>query len=91
MDWDKTPVNAYLPEFETIDPVLTSQLTTQGLISHRTYISDGFKRKNHGIPYRVASYQDAVESRFTELPLDGMIRTIAAAGDMFSNVLDIAR
>ncbi|KAF9314025.1 hypothetical protein BG003_004592 [Podila horticola] len=84
MDWDKTPVNAYLPEFETIDPVLTSQLTTQGLLSHRT-------RKNHVIPYRVASYQDAVESRFTEMPLDGMIRTIAAAGDMLSNVLDIAR
>lgn len=36
MDWDSTPVNTYLPEFETIDPVLTSQLTMQDLLSHRT-------------------------------------------------------
>ncbi|KAF9382188.1 hypothetical protein CPC16_009489 [Podila verticillata] len=36
MDWDTTPVNTYLPEFETIDPVLTSQLTMQDLLSHRT-------------------------------------------------------
>lgn len=36
MDWDMTPVNSYLPEFETIDPVLTSQLTMQDLLSHRT-------------------------------------------------------
>ncbi|KAG0014841.1 hypothetical protein BGZ82_001625 [Podila clonocystis] len=36
MDWDTTPVNTYLPEFETIDPVLTSQLTLQDLLSHRT-------------------------------------------------------
>jgi len=36
MDWDTTPVNTYLPEFETHDPVLTSQLTMQDLLSHRT-------------------------------------------------------
>ncbi|KAG0094590.1 hypothetical protein BGZ93_007027 [Podila epicladia] len=36
MDWDTTPVNTYLPEFETIDPILTSQLTMQDLLSHRT-------------------------------------------------------
>lgn len=36
MDWDSTPVNTYLPEFETIDPILTSQLTMQDLLSHRT-------------------------------------------------------
>ncbi|KAF9419443.1 hypothetical protein BGZ94_009404 [Podila epigama] len=36
MDWDKTPVNTYLPEFETSDPVLTSQLTLEDLLSHRT-------------------------------------------------------
>ncbi|KAG0360988.1 hypothetical protein BG005_009448 [Podila minutissima] len=36
MDWDTTPVNTYLPEFETINPVLTSQLTMQDLLSHRT-------------------------------------------------------
>lgn len=36
MDWDTTPVNAYLPEFETSDPVLTSHLIMQDLLSHRT-------------------------------------------------------
>ncbi|KAF9301299.1 hypothetical protein BGZ74_006878 [Mortierella antarctica] len=36
MGWDKTPVNTYLPEFETTDPVPTSQFTMQDLLSHRT-------------------------------------------------------
>ncbi|KAF9933299.1 hypothetical protein FBU30_005883 [Linnemannia zychae] len=36
MDWDTTPVNTYLPEFELKDPVLTSQLTMADLLSHRT-------------------------------------------------------
>ncbi|KAF9910100.1 hypothetical protein EC991_007232 [Linnemannia zychae] len=36
MDWDKTPVNKYLPEFELKDPVLTSQLTLADMLSHRT-------------------------------------------------------
>ncbi|KAF8966713.1 hypothetical protein BGZ46_000327 [Entomortierella lignicola] len=40
MDWDKTPVNKFLPEFELKDPVLTSQLTLVDLLSHRT----GLKR-----------------------------------------------
>ncbi|KAF9370424.1 hypothetical protein CPB97_002748, partial [Podila verticillata] len=31
---DSTPVNTYLPESEAIDPVLTSQLTQQDLLSH---------------------------------------------------------
>ncbi|KAF9361258.1 hypothetical protein BGX26_004777 [Mortierella sp. AD094] len=36
MDWDTTPVNQYLPEFELKDPILTSQLTLADLLSHRT-------------------------------------------------------
>lgn len=36
MDWDTTPVNTYLPEFELKDPVLTSQLTLVDVLSHRT-------------------------------------------------------
>ncbi|KAG0279609.1 hypothetical protein BGZ95_000742 [Linnemannia exigua] len=36
VDWDTTPVNKYLPEFELKDPVLTSQLTFADLLSHRT-------------------------------------------------------
>ncbi|KAF8930770.1 hypothetical protein BGZ47_000395 [Haplosporangium gracile] len=36
VDWDKTPVSHYLPEFQLKDPVLTSQLTFADLLSHRT-------------------------------------------------------
>ncbi|KAI8603714.1 beta-lactamase/transpeptidase-like protein [Dissophora ornata] len=36
MDWDKTPVSKYLPEFELKDPALTAQLTLIDLLSHRT-------------------------------------------------------
>ena len=36
MDWDTTPVNTYLPEFELKDPVLIPQLTLVDLLSHRT-------------------------------------------------------
>ncbi|KAG0279607.1 hypothetical protein BGZ95_000740 [Linnemannia exigua] len=39
MDWDTTPVNTYLPEFELKDPILTSQLTLDDLLSHRTTLS----------------------------------------------------
>ncbi|KAF9898056.1 hypothetical protein BX616_004552 [Lobosporangium transversale] len=38
MDWEKTPVSAYLPEFQLQDPVLTSELTMTDLLSHRTRI-----------------------------------------------------
>ncbi|KAF9284875.1 hypothetical protein BGZ68_004332 [Mortierella alpina] len=36
VDWDKTPVSEYLPEFELKDPVLTSQLTFGDMLAHRT-------------------------------------------------------
>ncbi|KAG0328459.1 hypothetical protein BG000_000485 [Podila horticola] len=168
MDWDTTPVNTYLPDFVTIDPVLTSQLTLQDLLSHRTtfpsldvswfwgnetrrdlirrirhvpvdpklrsntnynnvmycvageaaanvagipierlvrdkifkplgFTSMGFTMKamsktpNHALPYKAASYEDAIASRFIELPLDGMAEKSAAAGDMYASVLDLAR
>ncbi|KAG0292442.1 hypothetical protein BGZ96_004122 [Linnemannia gamsii] len=38
MDWDTTPVNTYLPEFELKDPVHTSTLTMVDLLSHRTLV-----------------------------------------------------
>lgn len=198
MDWDTTPVNTYLPEFETHDPVLTSQLTMQDLLSHRTirifprlasiepvnsnrltmffhyftfyqplpgfdttwvwsnetrrdlikrirhvpvkpklgvrvnynnvmycvageaaanvagisleqlvrnkifrplgFSSMGFsshemsKSRNYVILYTAASYNSAVAGRFIELdPLDDGVEKSAAAGDMYSNVLDLAR
>ncbi|KAG0024598.1 hypothetical protein BGZ80_000899 [Entomortierella chlamydospora] len=40
MDWDKTPVSRYLPEFELQDPILTSRLTMADLLSHRTGFPD---------------------------------------------------
>ncbi|KAF9301303.1 hypothetical protein BGZ74_006882 [Mortierella antarctica] len=169
MDWDTTPVNTYLPEFETQDPVLTSQLTMQDLLSHRTplpgfdtawvwsnetrrdlikrirhvpvkpklgvrvnynnvmycvtgeaaanvagisleqlvhnkifrplgYSSMDFssremsKSRNYATPYTATSYNDAVAGRLIELdPLDDGVEKSAAAGDMYSNVLDLAR
>ncbi|KAF9538004.1 hypothetical protein EC957_007373 [Mortierella hygrophila] len=39
MDWNETPVNKYLPEFELKDPIITSQLTIADLLSHRTRLS----------------------------------------------------
>ncbi|KAG0058614.1 hypothetical protein BGZ89_001142 [Linnemannia elongata] len=36
VDWNKTPVSEYFPEFQLKDPVLTSQLTFADLLSHRT-------------------------------------------------------
>ncbi|KAF9983903.1 hypothetical protein BGZ75_004543 [Mortierella antarctica] len=36
VDWDKTPVSNYLPEFELKDPILTSQLTFADMLAHRT-------------------------------------------------------
>ncbi|KAF9576219.1 hypothetical protein EC968_009778 [Mortierella alpina] len=38
LDWDKTPVNKYLPEFELDDVTMTSQLTLVDMLSHRTGI-----------------------------------------------------
>ncbi|KAF9016361.1 hypothetical protein BGZ52_005928, partial [Haplosporangium bisporale] len=168
MEWNTVPVNTYLPEFETIDPVLTSQLTLKDLLSHRTnfppldlswmwgnetrlnlikrirhipvsskmrattnynnvmycvageaaanvagvpfeqlvhdkifkplgFSSMGFtmgemsKSPDFAVPYLSETYEDAVAGRFVELPLDGAAEKSAAAGDMYSNVMDLAR
>ncbi|KAF9572600.1 hypothetical protein EC968_009672 [Mortierella alpina] len=40
LDWDTTPVNKYLPEFELKDPTLTSQLTFVDLLSHRSAVDN---------------------------------------------------
>ncbi|KAF8949963.1 hypothetical protein BGZ52_004185, partial [Haplosporangium bisporale] len=36
MDWDKTPVSTYLPEFQLKDPYLNSQVTLADILSHRS-------------------------------------------------------
>ncbi|KAH7056549.1 beta-lactamase/transpeptidase-like protein [Linnemannia elongata] len=43
MDWNETPVNKYLPEFELKNPVLTSQLTMADLLSHHTRLDRGME------------------------------------------------
>ncbi|KAG0028078.1 hypothetical protein BGZ82_008628 [Podila clonocystis] len=168
MDWDTTPVNTYLPEFVTHDPVLTSQLTIQDLLSHRNNFpsldsiwfwgnetrpelikrmrhlevklkmpavvnynnalyavageaaarvagvpfekvvrdkifrplglsNTGFSMpemsegSNFAVPFLRDSYEDAKGGRFTELPLDNAIQKVAAAGDVYSSALDLAR
>ncbi|KAG0042448.1 hypothetical protein BGZ83_000449 [Gryganskiella cystojenkinii] len=40
LDWDKTPVSTYLPEFQLKDPILTSQYTITDLLAHRTSMPD---------------------------------------------------
>ncbi|KAH7054808.1 beta-lactamase/transpeptidase-like protein [Linnemannia elongata] len=39
LDWDETPVNKYLPEFELKNPMHTAQITIADLLSHRTGLS----------------------------------------------------
>ncbi|KAF9309193.1 hypothetical protein BG003_010035 [Podila horticola] len=36
MDWDKTPVSTYLPEFQLKDPYLNSHVTLADILSHRS-------------------------------------------------------
>ncbi|KAF9380431.1 hypothetical protein CPC16_010322, partial [Podila verticillata] len=168
MDWDTTPVNAYLTDFITIDPILTSQLTMQNLLSHRTnfpsldinwfwgkesrrdlikrirYVetksklttslnyhnvmyavageaaarvagvpieqlvrnkilcplgltNTGFtmdelrNSPNFAVPFMADSYKDAVAGQFIELPMDGGTEKTAAAGDIYSDILDLVR
>ncbi|KAF9106464.1 hypothetical protein BGX29_009399 [Mortierella sp. GBA35] len=170
MDWDTTPVNKYLSEFEFKDPVLTSQLTLVDLLSHRTGMPDidlawtrnrtprrelfktirhidtipsklkpyaeysntmyavageaaanvanttwedlvqtrildplglkdsGFsplgmveRSDNHAMPFDASSLKDAQEGRFESGYLEDVVMVDAAAGDMFSNVLDLVK
>ncbi|KAF9994050.1 hypothetical protein BGZ80_006130 [Entomortierella chlamydospora] len=170
MDWDKTPVNKYLPEFELKDPVLTSQLTLADLLSHRTslpriveqgWVRTEIARKDlikrlkyvempsklssmtqynnvmyavageaaaniagipyedvvrekvlkplgltntgfsptemkkrttaHAMPYNASSYEDAQKGIFQQESLEESYMTLAPAGDMYSNVLDLVR
>ncbi|KAF9128545.1 hypothetical protein BGW39_004962 [Mortierella sp. 14UC] len=168
MDWDTTPVNTYLPEFQLKDPVMTSQLTLADLLSHRTnlpntsmrwikakesrlelikllrhvdqpsrltskqnysntmyavageaaaqvagvsyeelvktkvfeplgLVNTGFSQKalkqfkNYAIPYDAASFEDAQKGNFIRGELDEFYLTDAPAGDIYSNVLDLAR
>ncbi|KAG0206098.1 hypothetical protein BGX33_007595 [Mortierella sp. NVP41] len=168
MDWDTTPVNTYLPEFEFKDPVLTSQLTMADLLSHRTNLPDlsvrwinskersidmikdmrhvdqpskltsklnysnmmygvagdaaarvagisyeelikskvleplgltntGYTQRalkhfsNYALPYDANTFEDALKGNFIQGELDENPLADGPAGDMYSNVLDMAR
>lgn len=49
------------------------------------------KSSDFAVPFLSETYEDAVAGRFVELPLDGAAEKSAAAGDMYSNVLDLAQ
>ncbi|KAF8907462.1 hypothetical protein BGZ58_006185, partial [Dissophora ornata] len=49
------------------------------------------KRPNHGMPYYADSLKDAQLGHFHEGYLDELISLEAAAGDIYSNVLDLVR
>ncbi|KAF9101305.1 hypothetical protein BGX27_011538 [Mortierella sp. AM989] len=57
VDWDTTPLSKYLPEFELQDPILTSQLTFQDLLSHRT----GFPPRDIAWLGETASRRDLIK------------------------------
>ncbi|KAF8933511.1 hypothetical protein CPC16_000824 [Podila verticillata] len=167
MDWTKTPVNAYLPEFQLKDPLLTSQLNLTDILSHRSGIqgldiswynakesrrnlikkmrhveakyplraewqynnicyavageaaanvagveyedlvrdkvlrplglaNTGFsqtemgKRPNYAMPYCAKSMEEARSGKYEPGELDRTFMKDAAAGDLYSNVLDLA-
>ncbi|KAF9341235.1 hypothetical protein BGZ91_010156 [Linnemannia elongata] len=168
VDWDKTPVSHYLPEFQLKDPVLTSQLTFADLLSHRTPVPAvdiawfrnelpprvlisqlkhldmpskmspflnynnimyavageaaanvagmsyaelietkifdplGLKdaglslpemkrRPNYAMPYVAASYEEAKKGVFEEGYMDEIPMADAPAGDIYMNVVDLAK
>ncbi|KAF9199702.1 hypothetical protein BGZ49_010139 [Haplosporangium sp. Z 27] len=49
------------------------------------------KHPNFAKPYNAASFEDARNGIFEELPLIDMISQVSSAGDMYSNVLDLVR
>ncbi|KAF9090979.1 hypothetical protein BGX29_011200 [Mortierella sp. GBA35] len=168
MDWNTTPVNKYLPEFELKDPVLTSQLTMGDLLAHRTpvppvdlawfrnekstrtlikemrnidmpsklspYVNysnlcyavageaaaevsgmsyaeliatklldplglkdsglslpEMSRRSNYAMPYDAANLEEAKKGNYEEGYLDEIHMADAAAGDIYMNVLDLAK
>ncbi|KAF9922862.1 hypothetical protein FBU30_007005 [Linnemannia zychae] len=168
VDWDKTPVSKYLPEFELKDPTLTNQLTFADMLSHRTPLPSvdmawfrnkeptlelikklkhldfpskmspvvnynniiyavageaaakvagipfadlissrifeplGFKdaglslpemsrRANYAMPYNAASLEDAQKGIYEEGYMDDIPMADAPAGDIYMNVIDLAR
>ncbi|KAF9951260.1 hypothetical protein BGZ70_001053 [Mortierella alpina] len=70
MDWDSTPVSKYLPEFELQDPVLTSQLTLQDLLSHRT----GLPQVDLGWFWNTESRRDLIK-RLRHVKMESKLRT----------------
>jgi len=61
-------------------------LTNTGFSMHELSMNP-----NYALPYTTASFKDAVAGRFIELSLDGASEKYAAAGDMYSSVLDLAQ
>lgn len=47
------------------------------------------KNRNYALPYEAASFKDAQNGVFRQLPLDNMATACAPSGDIYSNVLDL--
>ncbi|KAG0349280.1 hypothetical protein BG005_011084 [Podila minutissima] len=62
-----------------------------GLCSMGFTMGEMSKSSDFAMPFSTETYEDAVVGRFIELPLDGAAEKSAAAGDLYSNVVDLAR
>lgn len=61
-------------------------------LSHTGFsMTEMSENSNFAVPFSANSYEDAKAGRFTELPLDNAVQKVAAAGDIFSSALDLAR
>jgi CubicO group peptidase (beta-lactamase class C family) len=73
-----------LVQTKLIDPLglKNTGFAPSGMVKH----SD-----NYAMPYDAASFKDAQEGRFEKGYLDDILKADAAAGDIYSNVLDLVK
>ncbi|KAG0037259.1 hypothetical protein BGZ82_002858 [Podila clonocystis] len=97
MDWTKTPVNVYLPEFQLKDPLFTLQLNLMDLLSHHSYnnicyaVAGEAAANVAGVEYEdLVCNKDAQSGKYEPGELDQNYMTDAPSGDMYSSVLEMA-
>ncbi|KAG0017324.1 hypothetical protein BGZ80_008404 [Entomortierella chlamydospora] len=85
VDWDTTPVSKYLPEFEASDPVLTSELTLEDLLSHRS----GFPVVDASWFYNTESRKELVK-RMKYVKMDTKLRPYSKYNNVMTSIAGIA-
>ncbi|KAF9395258.1 hypothetical protein BGX21_010013 [Mortierella sp. AD011] len=85
VDWDTTPVSKYLPEFEVSDPVLTSELTLEDLLSHRS----GFPVVDASWFYNTESRKELVK-RMKYVKVDTKLRPYSKYNNVMTSIAGIA-